>query len=175
MAAGPTWVAPVVATGGLEQLTIRPIEVGDVARLRRLFYRLSPWTVYLRFFSPVQRPSETLLHHLVEVDHTDREALAALDGDEIVAVARYDRDPAQPQRAEVAVLVEDAWQGLGLGHRLLRRLAGEALDHGIVTLTATVLGDNQRTMSLARSMVAGTHVRLDHGEWILEMPLDAGA
>jgi RimJ/RimL family protein N-acetyltransferase len=157
--------------GPLAGLTIRPIEAGDVERLRRLFYRLSARTVYLRFFTPVQHPSDALLHHLAEVDHDIRQAVVAVDGDEIVGVARYDRDPDDPTRAEAAIVVEDAWQGQGLGHRLLIRLAGEALDHGIGVLTASVLGENQRMMALARDLVSGTSVRLEHGEWLLETPL----
>src|SRR3954447_6766162 len=95
-------------------LTLRPIRDDDADRLRRLFFRLSPETVYLRFFQPVRNPSDKLLHHLAEVDHDRRQAIVALDGDEIVGVARYDRAD-DAQHAEVAILVEDAWQGNGLG------------------------------------------------------------
>ena len=40
-------------------LTVRPIEPNDVARLERMFFRLSAATVYRRFFSPVQRTART--------------------------------------------------------------------------------------------------------------------
>src|SRR5687768_15278424 len=88
------------------RITLRPIRDDDVERLRRLFYRLSPETIYLRFFQPLRRPSEKMLHHLAEVDHERRQAIVAVDGDEVVGVARY--DPADDdQHAEVAVVVED--------------------------------------------------------------------
>ena len=153
-------------------LTVRPIRDDDVDRLRRLFYRLSPETVYRRFFQPVRQPSEKLLHHLAEVDHELRQALVAELDDEIVAVVRYDR-PSPSAPAEVAVLVEDAWQGHGLGRRLLRRLATDAVEHGIVDMSATVLGENQRALRLARRVAPDSHSQLDHGEWLVDIHLPA--
>jgi GNAT superfamily N-acetyltransferase len=164
------WTETVVVEG--RALTIRQIRDDDVDRLRRLFFRLSPETVYRRFFQPVKQPSEKLLHHLAEVDHERRQALVAECDDEIVAVVRYDLEPGH-SAAEVAVVVEDAWQGHGLGRRLLRRLALDAIEHGVVELTATVLGENHRALALAHRLAPGTHSQLDHGEWYLDMHLPA--
>ena len=164
------WTETLVVEG--RALTIRPIRDDDIDRLRRLFFRLSPETVYLRFFQPVKEPSEKLLHHLAEVDHRRRQALVAECDDEVVAVVRYDLEPGS-SAAEVAVVVEDAWQGHGLGKRLLRRLALDAAEHGVVELTATVLGENHRALALAHRLAPGTHSQLDHGEWYLDMPLPA--
>lgn len=165
------WSETIVVEGRL--LVVRPIRDDDVDRLRRLFFRLSPETVYLRFFQPVKRPSEKLLHHLAEVDHDRRQAIVAEHDDEIVAVVRYDRagDDGEDAAAEVAVLVEDAWQGHGLGKRLLRRLARDAVEHGVVELTATVLGQNHRALALAHRVAPEVHSELDHGEWFVDVPL----
>ena len=164
------WTETLVVEG--RAVTIRPIRDDDVDRLRRLFFRLSPETVYRRFFQPVREPSEKLLHHLAEVDHEHRQALVAEYDDEIVAVVRYDLEPGR-SAAEVAVVVEDAWQGHGLGKRLLRRLALDAIEHGVVELTATVLGENHRVLALAHRLAPGTHSQLDHGEWYLDVQLHA--
>jgi L-amino acid N-acyltransferase YncA len=153
------------------RLTIRPIQPDDVDRLRRLFFRLSPETVHQRFFQLVKTPSEQMLHHFAEVDHERRQAIVATRHNEIVAVARYDRTTDTPV-AEVAILVEDAWQGRGLGKLLLHRLAVEAVNHGIAELTATVLGENRRALGLARRVAPSTHSHLDHGEWYLDMRLE---
>ena len=164
------WAETTVIEG--TTLTIRPIRDDDVDRLRRLFYRLSPQTVYRRFFQPVKQPSEKLLHHLAEVDHQLRQAIVAEIDDEIIAVARYDR-ASTDSAAEVAIVVEDAWQGHGVGRRLLRRLGLDALEHGVVDLTATVLGENQRALRLAHRVAPSTHGQLDHGEWLLDIHLPA--
>ncbi|MEY2434477.1 MAG: hypothetical protein QOC92_4202 [Acidimicrobiaceae bacterium] len=153
-------------------ITVRPIDDDDVDRLRRLFFRLSPETVHLRFFQPVKAPSEKMLHHLAEVDHNRRQAIVAVYDDEIVAVVRYDRGE-DPSLAEMAIVVEDAWQGHGLGKLLLRRLTVDAIEHGVETLTATVLGENRRALGLAHRVAPTTHTRLDHGEWYLDIPLGA--
>jgi hypothetical protein len=79
-------------------LAVRPIEITDVDRLARMFGRLSRESVRFRYFSPIRRLPRPMLLRLANVDHSRRDALATLDGDEIVAVARYDemRNPAQP-------------------------------------------------------------------------------
>lgn len=125
----------------------RPILPEDVDRLERLFYRLSPLTVYRRFFAPVQRPTRANLRMLANVDYRDRLALVAVIGDEIVAVARYDRLE-EPGEAEIAVLVEDAWQQRGLATRLLWRLSAAGRARGIRVFIAEVLGENRPMMRL---------------------------
>src|SRR5260221_12580817 len=142
----------------------------DVDRLRRLFFRLSPETVHLRFFQPIKAPSEKMLRHLAEADHDRRQAIVASVDDEIVAVARYDCSDAT--HAEVAIVVEDAWQHHGLGKVLLRRLTVDAVAHGIVSLTATVLGENQRMLGIVHHIAPTAHTHLEHGEWYLDIPLE---
>jgi GNAT superfamily N-acetyltransferase len=123
-------------------LAVRPIRPDDEQRLLRTSQRLSPQTIYQRFFSPLHALPPSLLRRFANVDHDDREALVALDGDEIIAVARWDRDAHHDDEADVAVLVEDAWQHRGVGSALTRMLVDKAVSHHIGTLTATVLTDN---------------------------------
>jgi GNAT superfamily N-acetyltransferase len=151
-------------------LSVRPIEPDDVDRLARFFTRLSPTTVYRRFFSPVTHPPRRTLAWLAAVDHDRREALVALDGDEIVAVARYDGHPGTPT-AEIAVTVEDDWQHRGVGMRLARRLAAQALDHGFDEFVAIMLGDNQPALRLVRRVSPDADVRFDGGGFSARMPL----
>src|SRR5690242_13464023 len=97
-----------------ELITSRPMRDDDGDRLRRLFDRLSPETRYRRFFSPITRLDDRMVAYLVGVDHVEREAIVALVDDEIIGVARYDRSHDDSSIAEVAVVVEDAWQGAGV-------------------------------------------------------------
>ncbi len=159
----------VLADGAI--LTVRAIEPDDVDRLERMFHRLSPETVYRRFFSPVQRPPHKTLERLANVDHHAREALVALYGDEIVAVARYDTT-ADEHEAEIAVTVEDAWQHRGLGRRLARRLATEAVTHGIDHFVATMLPENRAALALLRNLSPAASVRFDGGTCAAVAPLE---
>ena len=151
-------------------LTVRPIEPEDAERLHRMFFRLSPTTVYKRFFSPIQDPSPALLERLSSVDHVCREALVALDGDEIVAVARYDSE-CGTHTAEIAVTVEDEWQHRGVGRKLARRLALLALDHGLDQFSAIVLPDNRDALGLLRSLSPDAHIEFDSSGLSATLPL----
>ena len=152
------------------ELTVRPITLGDVERLASLFTRLSPTSVHFRFFSPISRPPRAALLRLADVDHCRRDALVALDGDEIVAVARYDGRVGR-NTAEIAVTVEDAWQGLGVGKRLTMRLAKLAVDHGIESFEAVVQPDNRPALGLIRKLSPDASVRFDQGEYAASIPI----
>jgi len=100
-------------------VTTRPVQPTDRRLFYRLWPRLSPETVYRRFHAPVHRLPDEAVRRLVTVHHDQREAVVAVVGGEVIGVARYDRSPADPATAEVAVVVEDAWQGVGVGRQLL--------------------------------------------------------
>jgi GNAT superfamily N-acetyltransferase len=152
------------------ELTVRPITIADAERLARLFARLSPSSVHFRFFSPISRPPRAALLRLADVDHCRREALVALAGDEIVAVARYD-GRAGSHQAEIAVTVEDAWQHRGLGQLLAKRLGMLAVERGYDTFVATMLADNRAALGLVHKLVPDATVRWAGGEYEAALPL----
>ena len=131
----------------------RPVHPDDAVLFRRLWPRLSPDTVYRRFHSPLHSLPPEAVERLVTVDHDRREAVAAVVGGEVVGVARYDRSPGDPTTAEFAILVEDAWQGVGLGRQLLSELLELAAARGVRSLTATVQPDNDRVIGLIRRLL----------------------
>lgn len=121
---------------------LRPIRPDDAAAIVAMHSRFSERTRYLRYFSPYPRIPERDLQRFVNVDHRDREAFVVLAGDLIVAVGRYERlGPGSPE-AEVAFVVEDAYQGRGIGSVLLEHLADAARRYGIVHFVAEVLPAN---------------------------------
>ncbi|WBB46986.1 GNAT family N-acetyltransferase [Verrucosispora sp. WMMA2044] len=121
---------------------LRPIDPSDAPEIVAMHSRFSERTRYLRYFSPYPRIPERDLHRFVNVDHRDREAFVVLAGDRIVAVGRYERlGPAAPD-AEVAFVVEDAYQGRGIGSVLMEHLADAARRAGIVNFVAEVLPAN---------------------------------
>ena len=139
----------------------RPVRPDDLRRFLRLWPRLSPETRYRRFHAPVDRLPMTAVRRLVHVDHALREAVVAVVGDEVVGVARYDRSPDDPATAELAVVVEDGWQGVGLGRQLLRDVSELAARAGVRRLTATVQADNDRVLGLVRHLLPGAAVEPD--------------
>jgi hypothetical protein len=107
--------------GGTEVL-LRPIRPGDAPELTRLYDRLSPESAYQRFFAVMRRLPPDWARILADVGHDRRAAIVALGPrGELVGVARYSA-LADPGEAEIALVVQDAWQGRGWGRSSCRRL-----------------------------------------------------
>ena len=140
------WEADVaVADGGVVHL--RPIRPEDGDKIVALHGRLSERTRYLRYFAPYPRIPERDLVRFTHVDHTDRVALVAELGDELIAVGRYDR-LAGTDDAEVAFVVDDAHQGRGIGSLLLEHLAAAARERHVRRFVAEVLAENGRMVRI---------------------------
>ena len=153
------------------QVELRPLERDDRQRLVRLFDRLSPETVYRRFLSPIQEPSEAGLDRLLDLDHREREAVAAMAGEEVIGVARYSRTPGT-RSADLAVVVEDARQGRGLSRLLLERLAQLARLRGIDRFTATIHSENRPAIHVLRRSFPSASFQLAGTEVDAELPLE---
>ena len=151
-------------------LAVRPITLNDVDRLARMGARLSPESVRFRFFSPLRTFPRPMLLRLADVDHGCRDALVALDGDEIVAVARYDARP-DGHTAEIALTFEDAWQHRGVGKRLARRLAVLARGRGYDRFVASVLPENRAALGLVHRLAPEAKVVWAGGDYEACMPL----
>jgi GNAT superfamily N-acetyltransferase len=130
-------------------LNLRPIRGDDEERLLTFHSHLSDDSIYRRYFGFHRQLSSDEVKHLTHVDYNDRLALVIEDRDEIVGVARYDRYPGTSV-AEVAFVVRDDYQHLGLGHRLFASLAAAAAPRGITVFTAVTLCRNNDMMSVFR-------------------------
>ena len=99
--------------------------------------------------------SEAQLRYLTEVDQHHHVALAAVDGSNIVGVARFVREGIAD--AELAIAIVDEWQGRGLGTALMAALVDRSLKQGVTRFQAYVLADNEPMLRL----LAG----LGHQRW----------
>jgi GNAT superfamily N-acetyltransferase len=152
---------------------VREIRADDAGALRRLVGRSSQRSIELRFLGPMKELSEERARLFAEVDGVDRFALVALDpndGDEIVAVVRYERE-AGSDGAEYAALVEDRFQGRGLGIGLTRHLIEAARERGIGRLHALVMRENHVMLGLLRSLDLPERTRWEHGLEHIEIDL----
>jgi nucleotide-binding universal stress UspA family protein/RimJ/RimL family protein N-acetyltransferase len=159
------------------RLTLRPIAPEDKPLLAASFERLSEESRYRRFFSTINELSSAQLDYLVDVDHSDHEAIIAVDpaSGEMLGVARYIRSGEDPQSAEVAVTVADDWQGRGLGRALLDRLTYRARREGVRRFSALVQTDNPASRGLLEG-AGEARSRLDTGvvEIFVELPAERG-
>jgi RimJ/RimL family protein N-acetyltransferase len=130
---------------------VRPIRPDDEPRLVDLYDRLSRHTAYQRFFTVMRRLPTDWYHFFANVDYVRRMALVAeretVAGYQLLGVGRYEPGD-EPDTAEVAFVVEDGWQGRGLGAVLLDAVLRAADARGIRRFRADVLAENHRMLRL---------------------------
>jgi GNAT superfamily N-acetyltransferase len=130
---------------------VRPISPTDETALIEFHYRCSEETHYLRFAAakPQLRPAEA--QYLCGVDDHGRGALVIIDSDDpgtIHGVGRWER--LNITDAELAFVIEDVYQGQGLGRKLVEATIERAHQEGFTKLTTDVLRSNYRMRHLAR-------------------------
>src|SRR5215203_7192308 len=127
------------------EISFRVVGPADAPALQRLHARCSKRTIYLRFFGSMKKLSDEQARYFASTDGVDHFGLVALDPEdenETIAVVRYTREPCD-ERAEYAALVEDSWQGHGVGAKLTRRLIEKARDNGVRSFYALAKGKNK--------------------------------
>jgi RimJ/RimL family protein N-acetyltransferase len=153
---------------------IRAISPLDRDAMRQGFDRLSERSIYHRFFQSKRELTDAELIYLTELDFHDHVALVAVipDGTErgqLIGVGRFVRGELQ-DRAEVAFVVGDDFQGRGVGTLLLEHLARIARTIGISAFEADVLPDNTPMLEVfqhsglaeeERAREGVVHVRLE--------------
>jgi RimJ/RimL family protein N-acetyltransferase len=158
---------------------IRPIRPDDEPRLVDLYERLSRHTAYQRFFTVLRRLPSDWYHFFANVDYVRRLALVVeretVAGVQLIGVGRY--EPAEePDTAEVAFVVEDGWQGRGLGGILLEAVLGAAEARGIRRFRAYVQADNHRMLRLLATRTQVEERKTEEGVtglWFRRAPADA--
>jgi acetyl coenzyme A synthetase (ADP forming)-like protein len=128
-------------------VTLRPVRPDDVSDLRRLADDLAPGTLYTRFFA-VPRAPDVEIDAIVGADDDRLLVTVAEWAGRLVGLASFCRDAQDRTRAEVTLSVARAFQGRGLGTRLLETIARLAYAREVRTFDAYVLADNERMMQV---------------------------
>jgi acetyltransferase len=136
-------------------LHVRPVGPWDAGAEQAFVAGLSPVARFRRFHFGLNELPDALLRAFVNADQQGHVALVAeaVDDRRIVADARYVLDGGA-RTAEFAIAVSDAWQGLGLGRRLMHRLLARAQRSGIERLCGDVLADNAPMLALMKRLGA---------------------
>jgi acyl-CoA hydrolase/GNAT superfamily N-acetyltransferase len=157
------------------QLSFRPIHPTDEPRMLHLFYELSQQTIYYRFMSHLKRITRKQIQDFVYIDHRSDVAvvgtLPEAHGEDIIAIGRYYLD-ASTNRAEVAFVVRDDWQGRGIGRFLLSHLVKIARRNGIQGFTAEVLRENKAMLSVFNRSELKMRSRLAGNVYSYEMDFE---
>ena len=136
------------------EVTLRPIRPED-AQIEQAFVReLSEESRYSRFLNLQQELSPLMLSRFTQIDYDREMALVATleaQGKELqVGVARFVTNP-DGKSCDFAMVVADAWQHQGIGHKLLELLIDVARQKGLDTMEGEVLVRNGNMLQLVKA------------------------
>jgi GNAT superfamily N-acetyltransferase len=161
------------------RVTVRPLGTADHAALDAVFAGLSPASRVARYLAPIDALTPGMRRALLDVAPGRHVALLAEARDRAgavpVGIGRYVVDG--PGRAELAYEVVDAWQGRGVGRRLVSATVDHARAAGIEQLHASISRDNEASLGLLRSVLPQLRVTahgpvLEVAAWLTEPRLD---
>lgn len=139
----------------LEMRPVPPLHSGDIERVSAWLNGLSPNTRRNRFFGTVSEFSGSTVQKLLTIDPSREYLLVVLRDDSglqwPIGGGRFVQDD-DDRSASFSLLLGDAWQGQGIGRRLLKALLREAARRGLRRLHGDVLADNRAMLALARSL-----------------------
>jgi acetyltransferase len=161
-----------------QAVSIRPIRPEDEPLLINLHQYLSERTVYMRYFQPLklsQRTAHERLTRICFIDY-DREIVLVVEhkskdtSTEIIAIGRLSKLRGGSNEAELAVLVDDRYQGQGLGTELYRRLIQVARDEKLQRLVSTILAENREMRAICQKL--GFQMKADLEDGTVRAELD---
>ncbi|QQP89737.1 bifunctional acetate--CoA ligase family protein/GNAT family N-acetyltransferase [Skermanella sp. TT6] len=138
------------------EFLLRPIRPEDEPIIHRMFERMTPEDIRLRFFAPMKRLSHQMAAKLTQIDYDREMALVAVaqmaDGqDELYGIVRIAADP-DNQKAEYAVMVRSDMKGKGLGYVLMTQIIEYARSRGIGEVFGEVLRENTTMLAMCHEL-----------------------
>jgi GNAT superfamily N-acetyltransferase len=135
------------------EVTIRPIQTSDVGLIYDMHQRLSPDSLYYRYLQ-VRQPTLDEVAAICYMDPAKGAGFVATThrhSEIVVGMAYYVREVhTQQPTAEPAILVEDGFQGQGIGRTLWQRMQQHAMDNKIQRLRVLFHRTNQRMARLVQ-------------------------
>jgi len=157
------------------KVRFRAIKPSDEEAMRRLFYRFSNQTVLRRFFFPISTMPHNKMQEYVNVDFSHMMSVVALvgesDQEKIIAEARYVKDK-HSAIGELAFVVDEEYQGIGIGSYLYDMLIRLAKDRGLKGFTAELLEANQNMMKVFENGQLPVNTRVENGLLRLTIAFD---
>jgi RimJ/RimL family protein N-acetyltransferase len=173
----PTEEVQNVALNDGAQVLIRPIRPDDAHLLQEGFTRLSPQTIYLRFFQDYKELGDQQAQRFARVDYRRQMALVGEvqenGAPRLVASARYTIvDPVEAGLAEMAIVVADDYQGRGLGTLIMARLIHYARQHSVQAFLGIIHVSNKRILKfISKSGLPSERTMIEPGVWQVKIYL----
>ena len=148
----------------------------DAEAVAQMHERSSERTIYLRYFTNVEW-RESQLRRL-SGGHRGATLVAMSDDGKVVGLGNvFPEGPPGEGIAEIALIVEDAYQGRGVGRVLLRRMLEVAPRLGFTRVAAHMIGDNAGIRRLLDSsgLQWSKAIRDGIAEWTAVLPAPDGS
>ncbi|MGB9713702.1 MAG: acetate--CoA ligase alpha subunit [Candidatus Bathyarchaeales archaeon] len=134
---------------------LRPIKPEDEPLWLEMFQNFSEESIRYRFFQIIKDTPHEVRVRYCNIDY-DREMAIVAELTEngrrrIVGVVRVSLEPDR-KTGEIAFIVADPWQGLGLGTKMVDYAIEVCRDMGVESLYAIMLPDNKRAINLTKKM-----------------------
>ena len=133
------------------EVLFRPVQPSDARRLQRLFYKLTPETIRLRFHATIKALTDEMAQKAAAIDYSRDMAIVGLVGPrsnpEIIAEGRYTYNPGN-NMGEFDIVVREDYRGKGLATFLADYLNKIAFSRGLAGVYAVVIAENNATLSL---------------------------
>ena len=155
-------------------IEIRPARPDDFDAVRDMHEKLSPDSLYLRFFSMSPRAAEREARRICRPPAPDHAALLALLDGELIGCGSYECDDLPSRSAEVAFTVADDMHNRGVGMLLLEHLISLARSRGLRAFTAETLSENAPMLRVFADAGLQAHRALADGVYDLTFPLPTG-
>ena len=173
----PEHVADTKTFKGGKTLRFRAMKPSDEEAMRRFFYRCSKETVFYRFFYSVKTMSHDKMQEYVNVDYATEFSVVGFAGKKgegkMVAEARLVTGE-NTKAGEVAFLIDEAFQGIGVGTYLMKLLISEAKKRNIETIYAQVLPENQPMIKVFEKSGLPLKSKLEGGVYEISLSLSKG-
>ena len=159
------------------RLRLRAISPDDKEKMQASLAEQSAQTRYRRFMTDKRRLSGAELRYLTEVDGDHHFAVVVVEIDEAgrelqgVCVARYVELHDAPGTAEPAIVVSDAFQGLGIGRWVFSRLVDFARERGVRSFHCELLADNRRMLRILEDIAPVSQRHLEGAVLVMSFEL----
>ncbi|HCY88441.1 MAG TPA: GNAT family N-acetyltransferase [Desulfobacteraceae bacterium] len=151
---------------GDKTVRFRAMKPSDEESMRRFFYRCSREMVFYRFFYSIKTMSHDKMQEYVNVDYAKEFSVVGFGGKKgegkIIAEARLVTSD-DGDMGEVAFLIDEEFQGAGIGTYLMDLLIVEGRNRGLRSLCAQVLSDNQPMIKVFEKTGLPLESRLESG------------
>ncbi|MGW8193322.1 MAG: GNAT family N-acetyltransferase [Desulforhopalus sp.] len=158
-------------------MELRPIMPSDEFSSRNFFYSLQEQTIYHRFFYKRKIfGHKEVQDELASVDYHQNMTLIGLmvqgGHKEIIAVASYAKE-GDSTLAEVAFVVGENFQGLGIASIMMDELESIARKNGLTGFTAIVLKENRAMQHVFKKRYPDAKIQDNGSEVFFTMMFDA--